>query len=218
MLLFILAADIGKCNWYTVQPGDSPWTIAAKFNVLQDDLKAAFTQCIAYTDSSVLQVGQSVCLPPYYDACKSVSYAGLKYNCQFYSVQPGDTIDSIASALNIYNKDLAELNKDVIQPGQPLQQGTKIKLMPWNNEECPDLREDVKPCRFYKVKAGDILRDIANMFSLNDVDVLAANPGMVPDAPLVVGQQVRVLLSLLYVIFLQGKKWKDYSCLMFDCR
>lgn len=65
------------CQTYVVKSGDSVWGIANDLGILASDLTAALSQCISYVDGqTVLQLGQCVCLPPYYPACQYVSSSG----------------------------------------------------------------------------------------------------------------------------------------------
>lgn len=58
-------------------------------NPLQDALLAALQQCIAYTDSTVLQVGQQICLPPWEAACTYVSNSAGIDTCKIYQARLG---------------------------------------------------------------------------------------------------------------------------------
>ena len=95
------------CDTYTVQAGDSAVSIADKLQIDYDELLSALQSCIGFVEGSMLQIGQTVCLPPYTPACRFVSSSG---ECTRYTVQYGDTLSMVASSFELDMEALAEVN------------------------------------------------------------------------------------------------------------
>ena len=111
-------------NIYTVQDGDTLFSIAAKFSANVCILMAVNK----ITDPSVISVGQKLLIPGA-DTTLPTSTAfptGLPRGAKVtYVVQCGDTLDTIAAKFNSTSADIATLNKIKdplsIQIGQSLQ-------------------------------------------------------------------------------------------------
>ncbi len=148
---------------------------------------AALEQCIGYTEGSFLNVGQSICLPPYYPSCKFVTATDQAADeCKLYTVQQGDTMASIASSFNLYMHWMVGLNGEAVQPGQ------RIKLPPWYSR-CPSSEAATNPpCRVYNVKTGDTMYRIAAGFRTSVDELVAANPGFTANTVLSQGQPVKI--------------------------
>ena len=111
-------------NIYTVQDGDTLFSIAAKFSANVCILMAVNK----ITDPSVISVGQKLLIPgPDTTLPTSTSFpTGLPHGAKVtYVVQCGDTLDTIAAKFNSTSADIATLNKIKdplsIQIGQSLQ-------------------------------------------------------------------------------------------------
>lgn len=148
---------------------------------------AALEQCVGYTEGSFLNVGQSICLPPYFPSCKYVTAADPAADeCKLYTVQQGDTMASIASSFNVYMHWMVDLNGESVQPGQ------RIKLPPWYSR-CPSMESATNPpCRVYRVKEGDTIFRIASGFRISVDQLVAANPGFTVNSVLSKGQPVKI--------------------------
>lgn len=81
-----------KPSKYTIQPGDSLYSIGNQFKVSIDALK----YINGFTDSSILSVGQEINIPP---------IAGLTH-----TVQAGDTLTSIALKYDVAPQAIADFN------------------------------------------------------------------------------------------------------------
>jgi murein DD-endopeptidase MepM/ murein hydrolase activator NlpD len=84
------AAQAGRITEYTVQAGDTLWSIAAAHNLTVDSLRWANPELRRNPD--VLSQGQKLRIPP--------------LNGALHDVQPGDTVDSIAAAWNVAPADI----------------------------------------------------------------------------------------------------------------
>ena len=97
--------DVGY--YYTVQKGDTLWSISRKFNISVDKLKD-----INNLDSNILSIGQ-----------KLLVSEKMNLGNNYYIVKSGDTLYSIAKKFNIgvdYLKGLNNLNGDLLSVGQSL--------------------------------------------------------------------------------------------------
>ena len=83
-------------NTYTVQKGDSLWSIAKKYNTTVEELKAANN-----LSSNLLSIGQVLKIP---------TAVEVPENYIIYTVSSGDTLYGIANKYNTTVKDLIEYN------------------------------------------------------------------------------------------------------------
>ena len=111
-------------------------------------------------------------------------------NCKVYVVQQGDTINSVAESLGIYNQELQNLNADVVANGI-LQPNKYLKLPTWS-QTCGDPNKAGDSCRVYIVKSGDFVAGIASAFGVSLDDLLAVNPGLSAGAVLQNGQPIKI--------------------------
>jgi len=181
---------VAVCPTYVVQQGDSPYSIAQKFDILQDDLKNAMLAC--GQDNELLQIGQEICLPGAEKAgCANVQSFNNDDNCKVYIVQQGDTIESVALALNIYRDTLNSLNTDVMGPGGILQPQKSLKLPPWSNT-CGDPNKSGESCRVYIVQQGDFIAGIAAAYGITVDELLSVNPGLDANSVLQNSQPIKI--------------------------
>ena len=110
---------------YKVQAGESAVSIADKLQLDYDELLTALQSCMGFVEGSVLQVGQSICLPPYTPACRFVSETG---ECTRYTVQYGDTLSIVSSGFNIDMEELASVNN--LNLTTPVRPNTRLVLPP----------------------------------------------------------------------------------------
>ena len=142
-------------NTYTVQKGDSLWSIAKKYNTTVEELKAANN-----LSSNLLSVGQILKIPTVQE---------IPGNYIVYTVQKGDTLYKIANEYNLTVDDLIEYNN---LSSTNLSIGQKL-LIP--NEIINESEYDT-----YIVKAGDSLYRIAINYNttvdnLMDINNLSTN-------------------------------------------
>ena len=154
-----------------------------------DELNAALQGC--GQETQLLQIGQEICLPGGELAgCANVRAFEGNENCKVYVTQQGDTITSVASALNIYQVELQNLNADVVVNGI-LQPGKYLKLPPWS-QTCGDPNKSGEACRVYIVNSGDFIAGIASAFSVTIEEILSVNPNLNAGSVLQNGQPIKI--------------------------
>ena len=154
-----------------------------------DDLNNAISAC--GQDAGLLQIGQEICLPgSEKPGCPNVKSYNNNENCKVYVVQQGDTVNSVADSLGIYNQELQNLNADVVSAGI-LQPNKYLKLPTWS-QTCGDPNKAGESCRVYIVSTGDFVAGIASAFGVSTDDILAVNPGLSAGAVLQNGQPIKI--------------------------
>lgn len=141
--------DMG--NTYTVNKGDSLWSIAKKFNITVEELKTANN-----LSSNLLSLGQQLVIPT-----KDTPPVTGDYS--IYTVKSGDTLYKIAKDYNIDVNELIEYNNLATTS---LSIGQQI-LIP---TETVDNEYDT-----YTVKSGDTLYKIANQYGTTVMDIMNIN-------------------------------------------
>jgi spore coat assembly protein SafA len=160
---------------YTVQPGDSMFTIAQRFGVSLDALIAANPQI---PDPNVIFPGQIVCVPTTAPpTCPPGTFS--------YTVQPGDSMFTIAQRFGVSLNALIAANPQIpdpslIFPGQIVCVPTTAPPPPTT---CP-------PGTFrYTVQPGDSMWRIAQRFGVSLNALIAANP-QIPNPSLIFPGQI----------------------------
>ncbi len=162
---------------YTVQKGDSMWSIAQKFGVSLDALIRANPQI---PNPSLIYPGQIVCVPsgPPPSTCPAGTFP--------YTVQKGDSMWSIAQKFGVSLDALIRANPQipnpsVIHPGQ-------IVCVPSGHPSgmCP-------PGTFgYTVQPGDSMWSIARKFGVSLDALIRANPQIADPSKIRPGQVICV--------------------------
>ena len=143
-------------EYYTVKSGDSLWSIAKKYGISVDELKAANN-----LTSNVLQIGQKLNIP---------SMSGITTkpeNYINYTVKSGDSLYSIASKNDLTVQELKNYNNltsNVLQIGQIL----KIPVV--STEEVP-----IGKYGEYVVKSGDSLYSIGRKYGYTPQQLIDYN-------------------------------------------
>ena len=154
------ANEIGDI--YTVQRGDTLYSIASKYNTTVNDLIN-----LNNLKSNVLTIGQVLRIP----TREIVQEDGI------YTVKPGDSLYSIANKYNISINDLIEINK---LPSTVLTTGQRLIIPGYEEEEA----------NVYLVKPGDTLYRIASIYGISIDDIKKENN--LSSNILSVGQRLRI--------------------------
>ena len=144
-------------NTYTVSKGDSLWSIAKKFNVSVEELKAANN-----LSSNLLNIGQSLVIPSQEEQPTPGEYT-------VYIVKSGDSLYSIANRYDITVNDLIEYNN---LSSTNLSIGQQLLI--------PAITVDDSQYDTYIVKSGDTLYQIASRYNVSvnelmDINNLSSN-------------------------------------------
>lgn len=146
-----VAPDGSLENTYTVQPGDTLYSIARKFNTTVAQLRALNNLTSDNLSvGQVLIISEEVDIPPQPDD-------GI-----VHTVQPGDTLYKIANQYGVTVAEIIELNNlgtTVLTVGQKL-------LIP---------NKSADTTTTYIVKSGDSLWKIANQFGVTVDDIISSN-------------------------------------------
>lgn len=137
-------------NDYIVKSGDSLWSIAKKFGITVDELKKANN-----LKSNLLSINQVLTIP---------KGSSTEDNDDYYIVKKGDSLWKIANQFNTTVDKLKEINK---LSTNDLSVGQKLLI----KEKTPSTTKN----NVYKVKAGDNLYKIANMYNVSVDDIKKAN-------------------------------------------
>ena len=135
-------------NYYTVQSGDSLWSISKKFGITVDELKQANN-----LSSNLLSVGQNLYIPTKETDVTTGEYV----------VEKGDTLYKIAQKFETTVDNLKSINNlttDSLAIGQILKVPTENASIDTNT---------------YTVKSGDTLYDIASKYNTTVDEIKSLN-------------------------------------------
>lgn len=138
--------DDGNDNYYVVKSGDTLWSIARKYNLSVNELKA-----LNNLSSNVLSVGQRLIVG--------------KESSNDYVVSAGDTLWAIARKFNVSVDDIKALNN---LSSNNLSIGMTLKIPPYSNKQNEETN-------VYVVKSGDSLWSIARMFNSTVDEIKSLN-------------------------------------------
>lgn len=138
--------DNGNDNYYVVKSGDTLWSIARKYNLSVNELKA-----LNNLSSNVLSVGQRLIVG--------------KESSNDYVVSAGDTLWAIARKFNVSVDDIKALNN---LSSNNLSIGMILKIPLYSNKQNEETN-------VYVVKSGDSLWSIARMFNSTVDEIKSLN-------------------------------------------
>ena len=138
--------DDGNDNYYVVKSGDTLWSIARKYNLSVNELKA-----LNNLSSNALSVGQRLIVG--------------KESSNDYVVSAGDTLWAIARKFNVSVDDIKSLNN---LSSNNLSIGMILKIPLYSNKQNEETN-------VYVVKSGDSLWSIARMFNSTVDEIKSLN-------------------------------------------
>jgi LysM repeat protein len=138
--------DDGNDNYYVVKSGDTLWSIARKYNLSVNELKA-----LNNLSSNGLSVGQRLIVG--------------KESSNDYVVSAGDTLWAIARKFNVSIDDIKALNN---LSSNNLSIGMILKIPLYSNKQNEETN-------VYVVKSGDSLWSIARMFNSTVDEIKSLN-------------------------------------------
>jgi len=179
ILWLILSTPVYADIIYTVEEGDSAWSIAVHFSISLEDLYDA--NGWASDENPVLTPGQRIAVPSDRDD-ESDSGSDEYSDETTYIVQSGDNPSMIAHRFGISTLALLEYNglteEDLIQPGQLLSVPPEDYEYQGTAETATDPEPESEPAPepdHYRVQTGDTPWGIARSFGLNVQTLLAYN-------------------------------------------
>lgn len=137
---------VSGSNYYVVKSGDTLWSIARKYNLSVNELKA-----LNNLSSNVLSVGQRLIVG--------------KESSNDYVVSAGDTLWAIARKFNVSVDDIKALNN---LSSNNLSIGMILKIPLYSNKQNEETI-------VYVVKSGDSLWSIARMFNSTVDEIKSLN-------------------------------------------
>ena len=167
---------------YIVQPGDSLYLIAQKYNVTVEALKEENN-----LSSNILDVGEKLRIPGEDNGLEDDKEAKE----EIYTVQTGDSLYIIARKYNVTMEDIKlenELDSDILYVGQKL----IIPISDKNEEDGDEVKEDNNLKQYY-VQPGDSLYEIAKKFNTT-INIIRELNNLSSDI-LYIGQKLEVPIS-----------------------
>ncbi len=145
-------SNANQINWisHIVQPGDSLWALASKY-----DTEVKIIKEINYLNSDVLSISSTLLIP----LGKTKSNNFIPY--EMHIVSEGDTLWGIARTYNLDVEDLAKMNS--INKNSYLKLGQQLSI---GNKNIHRNIESKKRTILYSVKQGDNLYKISDLFDV----------------------------------------------------
>jgi lysozyme len=183
---------------YTIQPGDTLLAIASRYDMAWETLAAANR----LTENDLLQIGQILTVPGQAASNNSATGGFIQASSSAgsanptagnYTVQPGDTLlsiafrygmtwETLATANNLSESDLLQIGQSLTIPGQSAALASTTGFIP--NPAPPAVR-------YHTVTSGETVITVAALYGLNWHDLLRLN-GLSESTVLQIGQQIRL--------------------------
>lgn len=163
----------GNGNTYTVKPGDSLWSIAKRFNISVEELRAANN-----LTSNLLSIGQVLRIP--------TSEPPISGEYIVHTVVAGDTLYGIANQYDITTDELIEYNNlgtTLLSIGQQILIPNIGNIPPTSSEER----------LIYQVKPGDTLYSISAQYNVDMNEIMEIN--QLGSTVLSVGQELLIPIN-----------------------
>ena len=149
-----------RCQQYTVQSGDSAYSIATAFAVTTDDFILTNRNIPNFGSGENMQPGDTVLIPPWDDGCvgeavRLVTGPGqvsaqdgfpsdvsdTNSDCKTHIAAPQDTWSSVGEIYGVSEADLEEANPDVVGN---VSSGVTLRVPPYK-DSCPAITNDPRP-------------------------------------------------------------------------
>jgi LysM repeat protein/soluble lytic murein transglycosylase-like protein len=178
----VVVAPKGQRQLYTVQNGDTLLLIAQKFGVNWRDI-ATWNQI---NPDHALFVGTRL----YLYAAKPLASTSTK-RPDFYVVKAGDSLTAIAQQYQLRLQDLAAWNKlsatSNVLIGQRLSLNEPKGFQAAAIDSSPEVATEL-----YSVKRGEYWQMLAARYDISLSELLALNPNLNANSPLLLGQKIKV--------------------------
>lgn len=169
-------------GYYTVESGDSLWSISRKYSMTLPELVELNSLEKPYN----IRPGQKIKVT---ESGSGSTIRENKMETGTYIVKEGDNLSSIANKYNMKTVELAELNN--INKPYSIRIGQKLKIKTNNNEEVRVVSSKKSPSGTYIVKPGDNLSTIASNQGMSTGELADLNNLKSPYS-LRVGQELKV--------------------------
>lgn len=178
-VLLIPKALNGKPSFHEVQPGDTFYSIAKKYNLTNEQLEKANPNI----DKLNLTIGQKIQLKNGTVVTSSKTISSVDSTKIYHEVQPKETFYSIAKLYNISVSELEQLNPDVVSNlpvGHQLLVKSKKSAVVSNetkqNNEITKPTTAIDSYNSYVVKPKETLFGISKELGLSQVELKELNP------------------------------------------
>ncbi len=168
------AVNVTPVSSYTVERGDSLWSIAKKSHLTVAELAKANSLGV----SSTLQPGQKLIIPGQSASTPMDLSAGSAEGGSTYTVQSGDTLATIARKHGITTAQLRAANNrsgDIVRLGETLNLPSSAKAATIVHEPSATAPRSGAGAATHTVQSGEVLGAIARKYGVTVAELAAAN-------------------------------------------